>query len=79
MSYKPLVETLVKNLVEKPDQVRIEDEEDQGTRTFFIHVDPDDVGKIIGKNGRVISAVRCVVSAIAGRERERAYVKIPTE
>ncbi|MCO5295414.1 MAG: KH domain-containing protein [Fimbriimonadaceae bacterium] len=79
MSYTRLVEHLVKSVVEQPDSVEIEEQEDRGTRTFFVHTSPDDFGKVIGKNGRVVSAIRCVVSAVAAKEREKAFVKIVTE
>ena len=79
MSYGQLVEHLVKSVVEMPDQVTIEEEEDRGTRMFYVRAAPDDVGKVIGKNGRVVSAIRCVVSAVAAKEREKAFVKILTE
>jgi hypothetical protein len=79
MSYRPFVETLVKSVVEFPDQVEIEEEQDNGTRTFFVTVAPDDVGKVIGKSGRVVSTIRCVVSAVAAKSREKAYVKIVTD
>ena len=79
MSYRPFVETLVKSVVENPDQIQIEEEHEMGTRTFFGRVSPDDVGKIIGKSGRVVSAIRCVVSAVAAKSREKAFVKIVTE
>ncbi len=79
MSYKPFVETVVKSLVEFPDQVVIEEELEGGVRTFFVKVNPDDVGKVIGKAGRVVSAIRCVVSAIASKSREKAYVRVVAE
>ncbi len=79
MSYRPFVEELIKQLVDSPDQVEIEEEMDHNTRTFYVRVAPEDVGRIIGKSGRVVSAVRCVVSALAARERERAFVRVPTE
>ncbi len=79
MSYRPFVETLVKSVVENPDQIEIDEEHEMGTRTFFVRVSPEDVGKIIGKSGRVVSAIRCVVSAVAAKSREKAFVKIVTE
>ncbi len=79
MSYRPFVEELIKSVVAQPDAVEIEEEFEAGTRTFFVSVASDDVGKVIGKSGRVVSAVRCVVSAVASKFRERAYVKIVTE
>ncbi len=79
MSYRPFVETLVKSVVENPDQIEIDEEHEMGTRTFYVRVSPDDVGKIIGKSGRVVSAIRCVVSAVAAKSREKAFVKIVTD
>jgi predicted RNA-binding protein YlqC (UPF0109 family) len=57
----------------------VEEESEDSTRTFHVHCSPDDVGKVIGKNGRVVSAIRCVVSAVAAKSREKAFVKIVTE
>ncbi len=79
MSYAPLVESLVKGVVQHADQVQIEEEMSGHTRTFIVRVADEDVGKIIGKSGRVVSAIRCVVSAVAARDQERAFVKIDTD
>lgn len=79
MSYRPFVETLVRSVVENPDQIEIDEEQEMGTRTFFVRCSPEDVGKVIGKSGRVVSAIRCVVSAVAVKSREKAYVKIVTD
>lgn len=79
MSYKPFVEHLVKNVVDNPDDIQIREEVDRGVRTFIVNVAEGDVGKVIGKSGRVVSAIRCVVSAVAARSREKAFVKIDTE
>lgn len=78
MSYRPFVEQLVCSIVESPDSVEIREETQGSTRTFFVKVAESDVGKIIGKNGRVVSAVRSVVSAVAAKSREKAFVKIDT-
>lgn len=79
MNYGNLVETLVKGVVEFPDQVSIDEDLNGHTRTFFVKVADEDVGKIIGKSGRVVSAIRCVISAVAAKAHERAFVKIVTE
>lgn len=79
MNYRPFVEHLIKSVVEQPDEVEIDEEFDSGTRTFYVHVAPTDVGKVIGKSGRVVTAIRCVVSAVAAKARERAFVKVVAE
>ncbi|HEY3780507.1 MAG TPA: KH domain-containing protein [Fimbriimonadaceae bacterium] len=79
MSYRPFVEHLIKSVVEQPDQVEIEEDFESGTRTFYIHVAPNDVGKVIGKSGRVVTAIRCVVSAVAAKSQEKAFVKVVAE
>ena len=76
MSYRPFVEELVRQVVEHPDDIQIDEEEEAGVRTFFVRVSPDDVGKVIGKRGRVVSAIRCVVSAVAAKSHEKAFIKI---
>jgi uncharacterized protein len=79
MSYRPFVEELLRSVVENPDEVEIDEEVEDGTRIFYVRVNQDEVGKVIGKSGRVVSAVRCVVSAIAAKSREKAFVKIVTD
>ena len=79
MSYSPFVEELVKSIVSEPNSVEIDEVLEGNTRTFNVRVAQDDVGKVIGKSGRVISAIRQVVSAIASKAKEKAYVKIVTE
>ena len=63
MDYRPLVETLIRAVVERPEALEIEEETEMGARTFYVRVDPEDVGKVIGKRGQVISNIRCVVRA----------------
>jgi uncharacterized protein len=79
VSYRPFVETLVRSVVENPNDVQIDEEQEMGARIFYIRVSPEDVGKVIGKSGRVVSAIRCVVSAVAAKSREKAFVKIVTD
>jgi predicted RNA-binding protein YlqC (UPF0109 family) len=78
-SYMPLVQELIEGVVEHPDQVEIREELSGSTRTFYVSVAEEDVGKVIGRSGRVVSAIRCVVSAVAAKSREKAFVKIVTE
>jgi predicted RNA-binding protein YlqC (UPF0109 family) len=79
MSLKPLVESLVKNLVEEPDSVNVEESKDRDAQIYKVTVAPNDVGRIIGKDGRVITCVRHVVSAAGSKQRLKTVVKVHTE
>jgi predicted RNA-binding protein YlqC (UPF0109 family) len=71
-----LVEYLAKALVDKPDEVRVERSERDGATVLQLHVAPDDVGKVIGRQGRVARALRTLVRASGGRSNERALLEI---
>jgi predicted RNA-binding protein YlqC (UPF0109 family) len=71
-----LLEYLAKSLVDKPDEVRVVRSERDGTVVLELHVAPDEVGKIIGRQGRVARALRTVVRASAARTGERAMLEI---
>ncbi|GMV89843.1 MAG: UPF0109 protein [Chthonomonas sp.] len=79
MSYRPFVEYVVGAVIERPDMLEIEEEVSGNVRTFNVHVAQEDVGKLIGKGGRVVSAIRSVVSCIAAKSKEKAFVKIVTD
>jgi predicted RNA-binding protein YlqC (UPF0109 family) len=67
-----LLELMAKALVDKPDTVKV-DEVPEGEATVLeLHVDPDDVGKIIGKQGRTVRALRTILDA-AGQKAEKRY------
>lgn len=78
-SFAPLVEHLVRSIVAEPDSVSVEENKGRDGLTFFVRVAPNDVGKVIGKNGRVVQAVRYLVSAAAAKARQKAFVKVVTE
>jgi predicted RNA-binding protein YlqC (UPF0109 family) len=71
-----LVEYLARQLVDEPDAVRVEKEESEGMIVLRLHVAQDDVGKIIGRQGRVARALRAVVRASAARQRQRVLLEI---
>jgi uncharacterized protein len=71
-----LVEYLAKGLVDKPDEVRIERSEREGAIVLELHVAPDDVGKVIGRQGRVARALRTLVRASGARSNERCLREI---
>lgn len=73
---KDLVEFIAKALVDHPEQVRVEELEDSRTITLELHVAPEDMGKVIGKQGRIAKAIRTVVNAAAANEKKRVMVEI---
>jgi len=71
-----LLEFLVRRLVDEPDAVRVETEEREGTQVLLLHVAKDDVGKVIGRQGRIARALRTVVRASAARLNHRVLLEI---
>jgi hypothetical protein len=74
---RDLIEFLARALVDRPDEVSVDSfEEDDGTLVFEVHVAEDDVGKVIGRSGRTVNAIRSVVRAAAVREGRRVLVDV---
>lgn len=74
---KDLLEYLVRQLVEEPDKVSVEQfEEDDETVVLELSVGEDDYGRVIGKGGRTANALRTVVKAAAVKEQRRVLVDI---
>ena len=71
-----LVEFLARRLVDQPDAVRVEREEREDAVVFHLHVAPEDVGKVIGRQGRIARALRTIVRAGGARSNERAHLEI---
>ena len=71
-----LLTYLARQLVDNPDQVRVERLEGSGETRLELHVAPDDLGKVIGKQGRVARALRTIVKASAVRTGGRVHVEI---
>lgn len=65
------LEHLVRGLVPNPDDVRVREYERGRVRTLEVRVHPEDIGKVIGRQGRTASALRTVIAALAGREQIR--------
>jgi hypothetical protein len=73
---RELVETIAKALVDYPDQVAIKTVEGQKSMVFELTVAPEDMGKVIGKQGRIAKAIRTVVKAAATKEGKKISVEI---
>lgn len=61
------LEHLVKGIVDNPEQVSVTEKSGRRGQTLEVRVNPDDIGKVIGRNGRTARSLRTVVSALAGR------------
>ena len=68
-----LIEWIARRLVDEPDAVRVETVETEDALVFRLHVAPDDVGKVIGRQGRLARALRGIVRA-GGPGAERRYI-----
>lgn len=71
-----LVEYLVRSIVESPDDVEIEEYEEEGELVLEIKVADDDLGRVIGREGRVAKAIRTIARAAGAREDRRVSVDI---
>lgn len=73
---KEIVEIIAKSLVDHPEQVIVEESGDDRGIVFQLHVALDDMGKVIGRQGRIAKALRTVVKAAATRENKKVTVEI---
>jgi uncharacterized protein len=73
---RELVEFLARALVSDPDAVRVEELEENGDTVLEVHVAPDDLGRVIGRSGRVANAIRTIAKAAAAHEDRRVLVEI---
>ena len=73
---KELVETIAKALVEPPDVVEVTEKESGRSILVELKVAPSDMGKVIGKQGRIAKAIRSVVKAASSRDDKKVIVDI---
>lgn len=73
---KELVEVIAKALVENPDEVVVTQKEEGKNITVELHEAPSDMGKVIGKQGRIAKAIRSVVKAASSKDNKRVDVEI---
>jgi len=71
-----LLTELAKRLVDRPEAVRGESIARDGDVVLRLHVDPDDVGQVIGRNGRTVNALRTLMRACAVDEGQRVLVDV---
>ena len=73
---KEIVEVIAKALVDRPEAVEVSEKEDERQTRIELHVAEDDMGKVIGKQGRIAKAMRTLVKAAATREEKKVTVEI---
>ncbi len=73
---KELVSFIAKSLVDNPDQVEVTEVAGEQTAVLELKVAPEDLGKIIGKQGRTAKAIRTILSAAAAKMKKRAVLEI---
>lgn len=73
---RELVEVIAKNLVDNPDEVVVTEETNGKVITIKLHVAQSDMGKVIGKQGRIAKAIRAVVKAASSNDNKRVDVEI---
>jgi hypothetical protein len=77
-SLKDLLISITKGLVEKPEEVSVDVSEpnEEGVTVYHLHVSEEDMGRVIGKQGRIAKAIRVVMRAAATRNDAKIYVEI---
>ena len=73
---KELLEYIAKSLVDCPDDVFVTEEEGTNSLVLQLHVNESDMGKVIGKQGRIAKSIRAVMKAAASRDNKRVIVDI---
>jgi len=73
---KQLIEEMVKTLVDHPEQVFIQEVAGQQSIVYEIKVDPSDIGKVIGKQGKTANAIRALIRAAAAKNGKNAVINI---
>lgn len=73
---KALIETIVSALVDYPEDVHVTERDDDGRTVYSLSVNKEDMGKVIGKQGRVAKAIRTVVYAAGSSQHKKIYLEI---
>jgi hypothetical protein len=73
---RELIEFIVRALVDHPQDIRLTEVDGERTVIFELRCHPDDVGKVIGKNGKTVGAVRTLLSTAAARQGKRAMLEV---
>jgi predicted RNA-binding protein YlqC (UPF0109 family) len=74
---KEMIEKIAKTIVDKEDEVRVNLVEGERTAIIELRVNKDEIGKIIGKGGRIVKAMRALVSAASAKFNKRIILEVP--
>lgn len=72
---KQILETIIKNIVENKDAVSINEKEEADKIIFEVKVQESDMGRVIGRNGKVANSIRTLMKALGSREHEKVSVE----
>ena len=73
---KEFIEFIAKNLVDEPDAVRVEETVEENKVTLRLHVSKNDLGKVIGKQGRTAKSMRTLLTAVAAKHNKSGQLEI---
>lgn len=73
---KYFVEFVVSSLVTHADEVDVEEVQQDGTTTYYLRLNPSDIGRVIGKHGKTIGAIRSLMQAAASRDGGRVQLEV---
>ena len=71
---KQVLETIIKNIVENQEAVSINEKEEAGKITYEVKVDDRDMGRVIGKQGKVANSIRTLMKALGAKDKKRVNV-----
>jgi uncharacterized protein len=76
VNMRDFIEYVVRSIVDDPSQVHVTEVDGANTIIFELHVAPEDMGRVIGKGGRVANAMRTLLRVVAARQNKRATLEI---
>ena len=74
--YKDLLEFIVKNLVSNPESVKITEKDQENKLVLTLTVDPSDMGRVIGKEGRIILSIREIINSYGMKNHQKVSVEV---
>ncbi|MBP1589399.1 MAG: KH domain-containing protein [Kiritimatiellae bacterium] len=73
---KEFIEYISKSLVDHPEELQVTEVEGERTVVYELRCNPEDVGKVIGKSGKTVGAIRTLLSTVAARQGRRAVLEV---